>query len=317
MAHDHVAGYEFVSSFCPCDKGLPAEECAHVPPWPVLRILPAARSRRARTARRAARALAAFGPRFVSVTYGAGGSTRTATLDAARRLARLPGLRVAGHLTCVGATRAETLSVARAYAAAGLRDIVALRGDPPKGAGPVRAPSRRVCRFGRTDRRAEGDGRFPHPCRRLSRPPPRRRRCGCRHRLAEAKVRGRGGQRPDAILLRPRDVLSVPRPGGGGGIDADRIAPGILPVQNWTKVQQFAAGCGASVPPQIAQGFENAARQGNERLYALAQATQLADRLVEGGVRHLHFYTLNSAGLTRDVCRALGMRARPFLADAA
>ncbi len=114
-------------------------------------------------------------------------------------------------------------------------------------------------------------------------PPPRRRRCGCRHRLAEAKVRGRGGQRPDAILLRPRDVLSVPRPGGGRGIDADRIAPGILPVQNWTKVQQFAAGCGAAMPPQIAQGFENAARQRNERLYALAQATQLADRLVEGG----------------------------------
>jgi len=88
-------------------------------------------------------------------------------------------------------------------------------------------------------------------------------------------------------------------------------------VQNWDKVQGFAAACGASIPPQIARGFANAARDGVSRTYALAQATQLADRLVRGGVRRLHFYTLNSAGLTRDVCRALGLKARPFIADAA
>jgi methylenetetrahydrofolate reductase (NADPH) len=264
-----------------------------------------------------ARALAAFGPRFVSVTYGAGGSTRTATLDAARRLARMPGLRVAGHLTCVGATRAETLSVARAYAAAGLRDIVALRGDPPKGAGRfVPHPG------GFADSveliaalKAMGDfrihvGAYPerHPDA-----------ADADADIVWLKRKFEAGA--DGALTQfffdPETFFRFRDRAAAAGIDADRIAPGILPVQNWTKVQQFAAGCGASVPPQIAQGFENAARQRNERLYALAQATQLADRLVEGGVRHLHFYTLNSAGLTRDVCRALGMRARPFLADAA
>jgi methylenetetrahydrofolate reductase (NADPH) len=264
-----------------------------------------------------ARALAAFGPRFVSVTYGAGGSTRTATLDAARRLARMPGLRVAGHLTCVGATRAETLSVARAYAAAGLRDIVALRGDPPKGAGRfVPHPG------GFADSveliaalKAMGDfrihvGAYPerHPDA-----------ADADADIVWLKRKFEAGA--DGALTQfffdPETFFRFRDRAAAAGIDADRIAPGILPVQNWTKVQQFAAGCGAAMPPQIAQGFENAARQGNERLYALAQATQLADRLVEGGVRHLHFYTLNSAGLTRDVCRALGMRARPFLADAA
>jgi methylenetetrahydrofolate reductase (NADPH) len=265
----------------------------------------------------AARALAAFGPRFVSVTYGAGGSTRTATLDAARRLGRLPGLRVAGHLTCVGATRAETLSVARAYAAAGLRDIVALRGDPPRGQGGFvphpdgfRDSVELIAAL-----KAMGDFRIhvgAYPDRH-----PDAADADADIVWLKRKFEAGADSALTQFFFDPETFFRFRDRAAAAGIDADRIAPGILPVQNWTKVQQFAAGCGAAMPPQIAQGFENAARQGNERLYALAQATQLADRLVEGGVRHLHFYTLNSAGLTRDVCRALGMRARPFLADAA
>lgn len=264
-----------------------------------------------------ARALAAFGPRLVSVTYGAGGSTRTETRDTARRLARIAGLRVAGHLTCVGATRAETLAVARGYAADGLRDIVALRGDPPRGQGRF-APH--PGGFANSVEliaalRELGDFRIhvgAYPERH-----PDAADADADIAWLKRKFQAGADRAITQFFFDPDSFFRFRDRAAAAGIDPARLVPGILPVRNWARVRGFAERCGATIPPQIAQGFENAAARGAERLYALAQATQLADRLVAGGVGHLHVYTLNSAGLTGDLCRALGLRARPAMATAA
>jgi methylenetetrahydrofolate reductase (NADPH) len=91
------------------------------------------------------------------------------------------------------------------------------------------------------------------------------------------------------------------------------IIPGILPVESWTGVQRLAARCGTSIPATTAQAFENAKRDGTTELLAVATATSLCDRLVQGGAEHLHFYTLNKPSLTRDVCLALGIAPRARL----
>jgi len=100
------------------------------------------------------------------------------------------------------------------------------------------------------------------------------------------------------------------------GINAP-IIPGILPVENWAGARKFAAACGTTIPTTIAQGFENATRDGHADLYATAVATQLCDNLIQGGVDHLHFYTLNRPELTRDVCHALGVSPKVRLQNVA
>jgi methylenetetrahydrofolate reductase (NADPH) len=264
-----------------------------------------------------ARALGGFGPRFVSVTYGAGGSTRDASVATARRLARMPGLRVAGHLTCVGATRDETLSVARAYAAAGLRDIVALRGDPPKGAGRFVPHPGGFADSVELIAALKAMGGFRIHVAAYPEKHPEAADANADIAWLKRKFEAGADEALTQFFFDADAFFRFRDRAAAAGIDAARIAPGLMPVQNWQKVQAFAGACGASIPPQIAQGFENAAARGAERLYALAQATQLADRLVEGGARHLHLYTLNGAGMARDICRALGLRPRPFLEDAA
>jgi methylenetetrahydrofolate reductase (NADPH) len=88
-------------------------------------------------------------------------------------------------------------------------------------------------------------------------------------------------------------------------------------VESWAGVRKFAAACGASIPPSLAQAFDNATRDGTADLLATAVATSLCDRLLQGGVDHLHFYTLNRPELTRDVCHALGITPRARLREVA
>ncbi len=252
-------------------------------------------------------ALAHLDPSFVSVTYGAGGTTRDLTHQAVTTLGRHTGLDVAAHLTCVDATREETLEIARAYADAGVSKIVALRGDPPKGSRRFEphpdgfaSSTDLIAALADTglfqeilvgaypDRHPEADD-DDADIRWLK-------------QKFEAGATGAITQFffDSETFFRFRDRAEA------AGIDAP-ILPGILPIQSWSGVRAFAARCGAHIPAELALAFEAAERDGRSDLLAIAVATELCTDLIEGGVDHLHFYTLNRPEMTRDVARALGV----------
>ncbi len=250
-------------------------------------------------------ALAPLKPEFVSVTYGAGGTTRKLTHEAVATIGRNYGLNLAAHLTCVDASRAETLEIAAAYAAAGVTEIVALRGDAPKGAAKFTP-------------HAEG---FANSCDLIA-------------ALADmGKFRIRVGAYPDkhpeaANSAADIDWLKAKIDAGAhsaitqfffeadtffrfrdrcaaAGISAP-IIPGILPIDNWDGVRKFASRCGTPIPLWLDEAFATARRDGREELLATAICAELCDDLLQGGVEDLHFYTLNRPQLTRSVCLALG-----------
>ncbi|MAU51861.1 MAG: methylenetetrahydrofolate reductase [NAD(P)H] [Roseovarius sp.] len=260
--------------------------------------------------------LAPLGPRFVSVTYGAGGTTRELTREAVGTLHKATGLNVAAHLTCVNASRAETLAIADQFHAAGVREIVALRGDAPKGS----------------------DGFTPHPQGFAN-------SCELIAALAETgkftiRVGAYPEKHPEAAdqkadidwlkrkidagateaitqfffeaetFFRFRDACAA------AGIDAP-IIPGILPIETWTGARKFALACGTTIPAWLDDAFDKALRDNRHDLLATALCTELCSDLIEGGVEDLHFYTLNRPDLTRDVCHALGVTPRVVLRDVA
>lgn len=250
--------------------------------------------------------LSPLDPEFVSVTYGAGGTTRALTQDAVSTIRNTTDLRVAGHLTCVDASREETLDVARNYAAAGVTDIVALRGDPPKGASNFEA---RPDGFASSIELIEALTQMNRFTIRVGAYPEKHPESPSTATDIDWLKRKIDAGASSAItqfffdaetFFRFRDACDK------AGITAP-IIPGILPIENWSGAQRFAKTCGTSIPTVIADAFTNAERDGTSDLLATAVASELCDELIEGGVGHLHFYTLNKPELTRDVCRALGI----------
>ena len=260
--------------------------------------------------------LAPLDPAFVSVTYGAGGTTRELTHEAVGTIHKTSGLRVAAHLTCVNATRAETLSVAEGYAAVGVTEIVALRGDPPKGAGPFTphpegfaSSVELIAALAQTGRFTLRVGAYPerHPDAADT---------AADIAWLKRKIDAGATSAITQFFFKPETFFRFRDACAKAGITAP-IIPGILPVENWTGVKKFAAACGTSIPPSLAQAFDNATRDGTTDLLATAVATSLCDRLLQGGVEHLHFYTLNRPELTRDICHALGITPRARLQEVA
>ena len=248
--------------------------------------------------------LAPIGPDFVSVTYGAGGTTRQLTHDAVTAIHNTTGLTVAAHLTCVDATRQDTLEIADTYRAAGVNHIVALRGDPPKGS----------------------DGYQPHPngfdgaidltCALADRGfdvtvgaypethPDASDQLACIDHL-KAKIDAGATRAITQFFFEADTFLRFRDACVDAGITAP-ILPGILPIENWTGVQKFAAACGTAIPQVLRDAFRHATDDTVD-LLATAHASEMCDALLTEGVDHLHFYTLNKPELTRDVCHALGM----------
>ncbi|GFE63456.1 methylenetetrahydrofolate reductase [NAD(P)H] [Litoreibacter roseus] len=264
----------------------------------------------------AVQTLAPLEPEFVSVTYGAGGTTRQLTHEAVEAIQKSSELTVAAHLTCVDASRDETLEVARAYKKAGVSDIVALRGDPPKGTDTF-TPHK----DGFTSSveliealKETGDftirvGAYPdiHP--------------DAQDMSADiAYLKRKLDAGADAAItqfffeadtfFRFRDACVA------AGIDKP-ILPGILPIENWTSARRFAERCGTKIPGWLDDAYTAAQRDDREDLLSIAIASELCADLVEGGVEHLHFYTLNRPELTRDICTALGITQRTSLSQVA
>ena len=263
-----------------------------------------------------AQALAPLAPRFFSVTYGAGGTTRDVTHDAAHVLRRTSGLPVAAHLTCVGASKDETMEVAENFAKIGVTDIVALRGDPqdsattftphPEGFTDSCALIEALADKGTFNIRV---GAYPdsHP-----------EATDMAANIAWLKRKMDAGAN-EAItqfffeadsFLRFRDACAA------SGIDKP-ITPGILPILNWSSARKFATRCGTPVPTWLDDAFDAAIRDDRHDLLATALCTEMCDTLITEGVEDLHFYTLNRAELTRNVCRALGVTPQVTLSDVA
>lgn len=261
------------------------------------------------------RVLAPLGPEFVSVTYGAGGTTRDLTHEAVETIRKAWGVRVAAHLTCVDASREETLAVAERYRAAGVTDIVALRGDPPKGeAGFTPRSDGFASSVELVSALSEAGfsthvGAYPDPH-------PEARGAGADVDWLKRKVDAGAVSAITQFFFEADTFFRFRDACAAAGIGVP-IVPGVLPIQSWSGVKGFAARCGARVPEKLARDFDTAIRDGRERLFATAHGAALCDKLIEGGAEHLHFYTLNRPELTRDIVHALGLGAETRLEDVA
>jgi methylenetetrahydrofolate reductase (NADPH) len=261
--------------------------------------------------------LAPLNPSFVSVTYGAGGSTRERTHETVARIVRETDLSVAAHLTCVAAAKEEVDEVLRSYWASGVKHVVALRGDPPGGlnepyrphpggyanAAELAAGALKIAPF------EISVGCYPekHPDS-----PSVEADIDMLKRKIDA-----GATRAitqfffdNAVYLRYRDRIEK------AGIDIP-IAPGIMPIANFSGLRKMAALCGAAVPGRLVRLFENL--DDDPATHQLIAATVAAEQcldLAERGVTHLHFYTLNRDSLTYALCHMLGVRAAPGKGEA-
>jgi methylenetetrahydrofolate reductase (NADPH) len=263
-----------------------------------------------------AQALAPLAPRFFSVTYGAGGSTRDLTHDAAHVLRRTSGLPVAAHLTCVGASKAETLEVADNFAEIGVTDIVALRGDPQDGADTFTPHP-----DGFTDTCAliealADKGNFNIRVGAYPDSHPDSTDMAANVAWLKRKFEAGADEAITQFFFEPESFLRFRDACAAAGIDKP-ITPGILPILNWSSARKFATRCGTPVPQWIDDAFDAAIRDDRHDLLATALCTEMCDTLVNEGVEDLHFYTLNRAELTRNVCRALGVTPQVTLSDVA
>ena len=260
--------------------------------------------------------LAPLDPSFVSVTYGAGGTTRKLTHEAVTTIHDTKGLNVAAHLTCVDATRAETLAIAQSYADSGVKEIVALRGDAPKGTEKFTA---NPDGFGSSVELIEAlavTGNFNIRVGAYPEKHPEATDQAADIAFLKRKIDAGASSAITQFFFEADTFFRFRDACVKTGIDAP-IIPGILPIENWTGTQKFAAQCGASIPQVVSDAFAHATRDGNTDLLATALATELCDDLLSGGVDHLHFYTLNRPELTRDVCHALGITPKVELQNVA
>ena len=257
-------------------------------------------------------ALAPLSPEFVSVTYGAGGTTRKLTHEAVSTIGRNYGLNVAAHLTCVEATRSETMEIVEAYAEAGVREIVALRGDAPKGAERFTPHKDGFASSVELIEAIAATGKFKIRVGAYPEPHPDAADTLADVRWLKRKIDAGASSAITQFFFEADTFLRFRDLCAKEGITAP-IIPGILPIQSWEGTKKFAARCGTAVPLRLDEAFSNAKRDGREDLLALTQCTTLCTRLIEEGVEDLHFYTLNRPGLTRDVCHALGIQQQAVL----
>nr|CAD6602921.1 methylenetetrahydrofolate reductase [NAD(P)H] [Rhizobium sp. Khangiran2] len=261
--------------------------------------------------------LGAWNPDFVSVTYGAGGSTKAPTLSVVRRLIRETALPTAAHLTCVDASRGETHNVVEEFRAAGVRRIVALRGDPASGVGTEYRPH--ADGYANAAELVAGlrdIGNFDISVSAYPEKHPESADLAFDIEMLKRKADA-GAARALTQFFFDNDVyeryLEKVR---AAGIDMP-IVPGIMPIQNLTQLKRFAGRCGASVPSFLDRRFEGYDERLEDRAKVAADvAAEQIDDLLNRGVTDFHIYTMNRSGLVNQVLEQLG-RARRAQADAA
>lgn len=263
-----------------------------------------------------AQALAPLAPRFFSVTYGAGGSTRDLTHDSAHVLRRTSGLPVAAHLTCVGASKAETLEVANSFAKIGVTDIVALRGDPENGAKVFTPHPEGFADSCELIEALADTGKFTLRVGAYPEPHPESADQAANIEWLKRKFDAGADEAITQFFFEAETFLRFRDACAAAGINKP-ITPGIMPVNNWNSAHSFAARCGATVPAWLNEAYAAAIRDDRQDLLSTALCTELCSELMDEGVENLHFYTLNRPELTRNVCRALGVVPQTVLSDVA
>ena len=251
-----------------------------------------------------------LGPRFVSVTYGAGGSTRERTHATVERIVRETPLTAAAHLTCVGASREEVDEIARGYWDAGVRHLVALRGDPPEPGKPYQPHPDGYANAADLVEGLKKVAPFDISVAAYPEIHPDSGSRGADIDNLQRKIDAGADRAITQFFFSPDCFFRFRDEVAAAGMDIE-IVPGILPVSNVATTRRFAQSCGASIPHWLNDLFEGldelpAARQ----LIAATVAAELCGQLYAGGVRHFHFYTLNRAELSYAICHLLGARAK-------
>jgi methylenetetrahydrofolate reductase (NADPH) len=263
------------------------------------------------------RSLAPLRPRFVSVTYGAGGGTRERTHTTVRRIMEETDLEPAAHVTCVAASRGEVDAVVRSYGGIGVRHIVALRGDPPEGSACFAPHPEGYRNAEELVRAIRALGDFEISVAAYPEVHPEAVSAQADLDNLKRKLDAGASRAITQFFFEPAVYLRFVDRVRAAGVTAP-IVPGILPVTNFKRVREFARKCGASVPGWLAELFEGLDRDPTTRnLVAAWVAAEQCRKLQEYGVREFHFYTLNRAELTRSICHILGVRAAPAAAVAA
>jgi len=253
--------------------------------------------------------LAPLSPNFVSVTYGAGGTTRERTHATVKRILTETPLTPAAHLTCVAATRDEVDTIVRNYRDAGVRHIVALRGDPAGGAGERYAPHPGGYENG-ADLVAgiKRAGDFEISVSAYPEKHPDSPTVDADIDMLKAKVDAGAGRAITQFFFENDLYFHYLDRVRARGIEIP-IVPGILPVQNFKAATNFAARAGASVPAWLAERFRGLDNDpATRKLIAAAVAAEQVLDLVDRGVTNFHFYTMNRADLVYAICHLLGLR---------
>lgn len=251
--------------------------------------------------------LAPFGPQFVSVTYGAGGSTRERTHLTVCRIRNETSLVPAAHLTCVNAPREEIRSIARSYRESGITSIVALRGDPPDGKNfQVHPDGYRNAAELVADLKTIADFDISVACHPETHPDAMSEAADIEN--LKRKLDAGASRAISQYFFDVETFLRFRDRAAAAGIDAP-LVPGILPVTNFATMVKFSEMCGATVPRWLTELFDGLDDEPETRqLVAASVAVELCHALAVEGVEQFHFYTLNRAELSTAICRMLGLR---------
>jgi methylenetetrahydrofolate reductase (NADPH) len=252
--------------------------------------------------------LAPLAPRFVSVTYGADGSTRERTHNVVTRVQRETPLVSAPHLTCIGSSRGEILDIARKYWDQGIRHLVALRGDPPKGTTQYVPRADGFAYASDLVAGLKGVADFDISVAAYPEVHPEATSANVDLDNLKRKIDAGASRAITQFFYNTEAFLRFRDRARAAGITAP-IVPGILPITRFPQVLKFASMCGASVPDWLKDRFNGLDDDPDtRRLIAASVAIEQVQELARQGVREFHFYTLNRAELTYAICHALGVR---------
>ena len=252
--------------------------------------------------------LAPLQPAFFSVTYGAGGSTRQRTDRIVRRIHEALPIPPAAHLTCVGASREEVDTLAQSWWQDGIRQIVALRGDPPKGESCYTPHPEGYENAAALVSGLRKIGDFDISVAAYPECHPESPSVEDDMENLKRKVDNGANRAITQYFFENEDFLRFRDRAAAAGIDVP-LVPGILPVTNFSRVVDFSKACGATVPGWMAKMFEGLDEDPETRaLIAATVAVEQCEALQREGVDHFHFYTLNRAALTKAICWRLGVR---------